>query len=174
MRRASTKELSKMMGRRTTVFVRVLGYFSPIFLFGFLIVESKRIKAGRKVDIMLKKTGSAFDLTTADDYSEIIFDKSANKIVTVVHTAEEDTSFDDIIILDKKIYSVDLDNVMIDRFTDTRVQPVKETIPFFWQIPHVGSTFEALAVSCLNLILASRFTNVPRGEVSATRGKDVT
>jgi len=153
-----------MMGRRTTVFVRVLAVFSAIFLFRFLIVESKRIKTGRKIDIMLKKTGSAFDLTAAEDYSEIVFDESADEIVTVIHTAEEDASFNDITILDKKIYSVDLDNVMIDRFTDVRVQPVNEMIPFFWQIPHVGSAFQALAVSCLDLILASRFTNVPRGQ----------
>jgi len=153
-----------MMGRRTTVFVRVLAVFSAIFLFRFLIVESKRIKTGRKIDIMLKKTGSAFDLTAAEDYSEIVFDESADEIVTVIHTAEEDASLNDMIILDKKIYSVDLDNVMIDRFTDVRVQPVNEMIPFFWQIPHVGSAFQALAVSCLDLILASRFTNVPRGQ----------
>jgi len=35
-----------------------------------------------------------------------------------------------------------------------------ELMPFFWQIPHVGSVFESVAVSCLHLIVASRYVGV--------------
>jgi len=35
-----------------------------------------------------------------------------------------------------------------------------ELMPFFWHIPLVGSVFESVAVSCLHLIVASRYVGV--------------
>jgi len=177
---------SSRMGRKTTVLVRVFGFLFGILLLCLLITESTNVKKGIKVNVMLKETGSAFEFTAPEDYSEIVYDETTDEIVTVTHIVEEETAPKEVLLanedlpireeinsriqppfeeeiplLDKQMYPVAIDNILLDRFADIRAEgDMAELMPFFWQIPHVGSVFESVAVSCLHLIVASRYVGV--------------
>ena len=189
---------SSRMGRKTTVLVRVFGLLFGILLLCLLITESTNVKKGIKVNVMLKETGSAFEFTAPEDYSEIVYDETTDEIVTVTHIVEEETAPKEVLLanedlpireeinsriqppfeeeiplLDKQMYPVAIDNILLDRFADIRAEgDMAELMPFFWQIPLVGSVFESVAVSCLHLIVASRYVGVSGAtQVSATSGQ---
>jgi len=186
MSSADDRMNSNRMGRKTTVLVRVFGLFFGILLLCLLITQSSDVKEGRKVDNMLKETGSAFEITVPEDYSEIAYDETTGEIVTVIHKVEEETTPKEVLLanknlptreqinshiqppfeeeiplLDKQVYPVAIDNILLDRFADIRAEgDMTELMPFFWHIPLVGSVFESVAVSCLHLIVASRYIGV--------------